>query len=204
MQNKILQSAPLYPKLHKPIRSRKPDRELSGNFRFAAHNQFERIYDEFTLRSTTGKSPKRLVLEGLQAEKKELLQKKKIRKAQWVPKDDDDTYSSDSSVKEQGAPISKFKSPLKKVHCDSDLNRTYFKAIQESIYLPSKQISKTLDQESVTTAHNRLKSRQQLNDLQRGYHLSPQTGPSTAATLTGSKISQSDRRSQNYREINTS
>lgn len=73
-RDSILTSAPMkQPHLIKSIRTRSPEKELSGNFRFAAHNQFERVYDEFTQRSTTGKSPHRLVKEGLRVEKAESL-----------------------------------------------------------------------------------------------------------------------------------
>jgi hypothetical protein len=71
-RHSILTSTPLYPNIQRPIRTRSPEKEVSGQFRFAAHNQFERVYDELNTRSTTGKSPQKLVKESLRIEKEEI------------------------------------------------------------------------------------------------------------------------------------
>lgn len=60
-----------------------------------------------------------------------------------MPKNDDDTYPSDTS--EEEPPKSPFKSPLKQIHVESDLMRTHFKATLDFIVLPVKEVARTLD-----------------------------------------------------------
>lgn len=75
-----------------------------------------------------------------------------------MPKDDDDVYpSSPSSTESEKSP---FKSPLKKVHLESDKTKTHFKDIQDFIVQPVDIISKTIDQPSVSSVCNRLKNQE--------------------------------------------